>query len=396
MISLTRLLTDQQYYGDSLRYTTDSVKQRHGAAAGRGPVVVWNVTRSCNLHCIHCYASAVRDVNPDELSTAAAKSFIDDLARFKVPVLLFSGGEPLIREDIFDLIAHAAARGIRAVISTNGTLITEDIARKIKESGVSYVGISIDGIGADNDRFRGSPGSFAKALRGIRHCLRIGQRVGLRFTISKNTYGSLGAVFDLIEQERIPRVCFYHLVYSGRGIHLKDADVTREESRAALDLIIAKTLDFQARRLATEILTVDNHADGIYIYLWALKNKPERAAAIRTLLKNNGGNRSGIAFANVDWEGNVHPDQFTREVRLGNVKERKFSEIWTDPAHPILQQLRNRQQYLGGRCAACQWLDVCNGNFRARAIAAGSLWGSDPACYLTDQEILVPDHLVPQ
>jgi radical SAM protein with 4Fe4S-binding SPASM domain len=258
---------------------------------------------------------------------------------------------------------------------------------KIKASGVSYVGISLDGIGEDNDTFRGSPGAFDKALAGIRNCLKIGQRVGLRFTISKLTIGNLREVFDLIEKERIPRVCFYHLVYSGRGINLKDADVTLEETREALNLIISKTLEFQARGLKIEILTVDNHADGIYIYNWAKENKPERAESILTLLKNNGGNRSGIAFGNVDWEGNVHPDQFTRDVLLGNIKERKFSEIWKDETNPILHKLRNRKQHLEGRCRQCKWLDLCNGNFRARATVLGSFWAPDPACYLTDEEI---------
>lgn len=390
MISLTKLLTDETYYGDSLRYKPTSQHQTHGASEGRGPVVVWNVTRSCNLRCIHCYASAVCGENPNELTTDEAKNLIDDLAQFNVPVLLFSGGEPLIRPDIFQLIQYATSQGIRSVISTNGTLITADIATQIKTSGVSYVGISLDGIGEDNDTFRGCPGAYRKALEGIRHCLDIGQRVGLRFTISKHTYGSLPKVFDLIEQERIPRVCFYHLVYSGRGIDLKDADVTPAETREALNLIIAKTLHFRDLGLKTEILTVDNHADGIYIYQWAKEHLPRRAESILALLKNNGGNRSGIAFGNIDWEGNVHPDQFTRTEVLGNIRERKFSEIWNDETHPLLAGLRNRKQYLHGRCQQCQWLDLCNGNFRARATALGGFWASDPACYLTDQEIGLP------
>lgn len=387
MISITKLLTDQEYYGDRLRYQPTSHRQIHGASQGSGPVVVWNVTRSCNLRCIHCYASAVCGKTPNELTIAESKDFIDDLAGFKVPVLLFSGGEPLIRDDIFELIQYAASKGIRPVISTNGTLITQEIAEIIKASGVSYVGISLDGVGVNNDTFRGIPGAFEKALAGIRNCLAIGQRVGLRFTISKHTYESLNEVFDLIEQEKIPRVCFYHLVYSGRGIELRDADVTLEESRRALERIIAKTIDFERRGLKTEILTVDNHADGVYLYQWTLKHKPERADSILTLLRNNGGNRSGVAFGNVDWEGNVHPDQFTRDITLGNIRDRKFSEIWTDPAQPILAGLRERRKLLEGRCSKCRWLELCNGNFRARATVLGSFWASDPACYLTDEEI---------
>lgn len=387
MISLSKLILGESNYGDGLRYTDASRHQVHGAAEGKGPVVVWNITRSCNLKCIHCYADAVCGNNPDELSTKEAESVLDDLADFKVPVVLFSGGEPLIRKDIFHVIEYAVKKGLRPVISTNGTLITKEVAKTIKSHGVSYVGVSLDGVGKSNDEFRRSKGAYDDAIAGIRNCIEVGQKVGLRFTISKHTYGSLEAIFDLIEREKIPRVCFYHLAYSGRGLDLKDADVTREESRKAIDLIISKTLDFHKRGINVEILTVDNHADGIYIYQWAKKNAPEKAEGILKLLRNNGGNRSGVAIGNIDWLGDVHPDQFTRDVLLGNVRQRKFSEIWTDKEDPVLVGLRSRKSLIEGRCSKCQWFDCCNGNFRARATVLGSFWASDPACYLTDAEI---------
>ena len=394
MISLTKLLLGKDNYGDTLRYKSDSGQQSHGAANGRGPVVVWNVTRSCNLKCIHCYSNAVNEKNPNELSTEDSEKFIDDLAGFNVPVLLFSGGEPLTRKDIFHLIDYTKSKGIRPVISTNGTLITPDKAQTIKESGVSYVGISLDGIGNKNDEFRGITGAYNQALQGIRNCIEIDQKVGLRFTISKQTYGSLNKIFDLIEQENIPRVCFYHLAYSGRGYNIKDNDVSKEESRKALDLIISKTIEFNKKNLDVEILTVDNHADGIYIYNWALENSPERAEEILSLLKNNGGNRSGIAIGSVNWEGNVYPDQFTSNIKLGNIKDTQFSKIWTDNSNPILNSLRNRKKFLNGRCGNCKWIDLCNGNLRARATINGNLWGSDPACYLTNQEIGLEENVV--
>ena len=387
MISVTKLLTGKEEFGDKLRYSSESSRQSHGTSRGRGPVVAWNSTNRCNLNCIHCYANATHDINPDELTTDEAISFINDLAEFKVPVLLFSGGEPLLRDDIFNLIHHAKLKGIRPVISTNGTLITPEMAKKIKDHGVGYVGISLDGVGRTNDRFRGMRGAFKKALEGIRNCIEIEQRVGLRFTISKDTYGSLKDIFDLIEQEQIPRVCFYHLAYSGRGFNIKDNDVSKEESRKVLDLIISKTLEFENKGFNIEILTVDNHSDGIYIYNWALKNFPERAEYILKLLKNNGGNRSGMAIGSVNWEGNVYPDQFTGNINLGNLRERKFSEIWKDESNTILAGFRNRKSLLEGRCSKCGWINLCNGNLRARATLSGNLWASDPACYLTDDEI---------
>ncbi|HHY59142.1 MAG TPA: putative heme d1 biosynthesis radical SAM protein NirJ1 [Clostridia bacterium] len=388
MISVTKLLCDTSFFGDSLRYSHDSRGAVHGATTEMGPVVVWNCTRTCNLNCIHCYAGAEAKKYEGELTTEEAKKFIDDLADFKVPVLLFSGGEPLARPDLLELARYAKEKGIRPTLSTNGTLIDRAMAQEIKEIGVGYVGISLDGVGEKNDEFRGKKGAFEAALRGIENCLAVGQRVGLRFTINRHNYGELEGIFKLIEEVGIPRVCFYHLVYSGRGSKMVEEDITHEETRAALDLIMEKTMDFHRRGLEKEILTVDNHADGVYIYLKVKDRDPERAEEIMKLLKRNGGNRTGIAIGAVDWYGNVHPDQFTQNHTFGNVKERPFGEIWSDVSHPILGGLKNRKPLLKGRCAACRWLDVCNGNFRARAEAVtGDFWESDPACYLTDEEI---------
>jgi Predicted Fe-S oxidoreductases len=323
-----------------------------------------------------------------ELTTEEARRFIDDLAEFHVPVLLFSGGEPLMRPDFFELAAYTAQKGIRPTLSTNGTLITPEAARHIKEIGVGYVGVSLDGLRAVNDKFRGREGAFAAAMGGIRNCVEAGQRVGLRFTINRHNYEELDRIFDFIEAEKIDRVCFYHLVYSGRGKQMVADDITPEESRQALDTIIRRTRDFEKRGLHKEILTVDNHADGVYLYLRALCEDPARAEKIKTLIGCNGGNRSGIAFGEVDPSGNVHPDQFTQHISFGNVRERKFGDIWTDLSQPVLAGLKDRKPLLKGRCAECRYLDFCNGNFRTRAEAVtGDFWESDPACYLTDKEI---------
>jgi putative heme d1 biosynthesis radical SAM protein NirJ1 len=388
LISVTKLLCDSAYFGDGLRYSHSSRGAVHGTTTNQGPVVVWNCTKTCNLKCIHCYAGSESKKYEGELTHAEAKRFIDDLAAFNVPVILFSGGEPLIREDIMDLAKYATRHGIRVTFSTNGTLIDKEMAKDLKTIGVGYVGISLDGIGENNDRFRGKKGAFDAALRGIQNCLEVGQRVGLRFTINRHNYADLHDIFKLIEEENIPRVCFYHLVYSGRGSEMVKEDITHEESRYAMDLIMEKTMDFHRRGLEKEILTVDNHADGVYLYLKLQNSDPLRAEQVLNLLKINGGNRTGIAIGEVDWYGNVHPDQFTQNHTFGNVKERPFGQIWTDVSHPILAGLKNRKPLLKGRCAKCRWLDVCNGNFRARAEAVtGDFWESDPACYLTDAEI---------
>lgn len=389
MISVTKLLFARNYFGDNLRYTKTAHKMTSGAAEGVGPVVVWNSTRTCNLKCRHCYMDSDSRRYSDELSTAEAKKFIDDLAEFKVPVLLFSGGEPLMRSDFFELAEYAAQKNIRPTLSTNGTLINLETARKIKNIGVGYVGISLDGLKSVNDKFRGVEGAFQRAMAGIENCVAVGQRVGLRFTINRHNFEELDKIFDFIEAEKINRVCFYHLVYSGRGSKMIDEDLTPAESRAAMDKIIERTKDFERRGLEKEILTVDNHCDGVYLYLKNLyEGNLETAAQVKKFIAMNGGNRSGIAFGEVDPAGYVHPDQFTQHYTFGNVREKNFGEIWTDTSNKILAGLKNRKPLLKGRCAKCKFLENCNGNFRTRAEAkTGDFWASDPACYLTDAEI---------
>lgn len=389
MISVTKLLFATEYFGDSLRYTNDAHKAKNGVKEGAGPVVVWNSTRTCNLKCRHCYMSSDAKKYQNELTTAEAKQFIDDLADFNVPVLLFSGGEPLIRPDFFELADYAAKKGVRPTLSTNGTLITPEVARKIKDIGVGYVGISLDGLREVNDKFRGKAGAFEAAMNGIKNCVAVDQRVGLRFTINHHNIQELENIFDFIEEENINRVCFYHLVYSGRGNQMMDEDVTAEESRRAMDIIIRRTRDFEERGLKKEILTVDNHCDGVYMYLKALQEgKDELAQQIKKYIAMNGGNRSGMAFAEVDPLGYVHPDQFTQHHTFGNVRERKFGDIWQDTTNPIMAGLKDRKPLLKGRCSKCKFLDNCNGNFRTRAEArTGDFWESDPSCYLTDEEI---------
>lgn len=387
MLSLTKLLTSDEYLGDAYRYVEGAGGQLHGVSPGKGPVVVWNITRQCNLACRHCYAEAQLDGERGELTTDEAHQVIDDLADFHVPVILMSGGEPLCRQDFFELVDHAKANGIRVTLSTNGTLIDEETAARIKAAGIGYVGISIDGMQEVNDAFRGVEGAFAQALQGIRNCRSVGQRTGLRFTINQSNYTEIPAVFDLLETEDVDRACFYHLVYSGRGSRIKDEDLSHEQTRNVVDQIIRKTLDLHARGEKKEILTVDNHTDGVYLYLKYRELDTERAEYIRQMLSNNGGNRSGMAIACIDPVGNVHPDQFTWQYSFGNVRDRRFGEIWTDMHDPVLAGFKDRKQLLPDKCKGCSFLAMCNGNFRTRAEAAtGDLWGFDPACYLTDEE----------
>lgn len=390
MIGISKLYCGgEEGYSDQLRYG-----QKHPGHAPSTPppdqvkpIVVWNCTQRCNLKCAHCYACSTDALNPDELSDSQARAMIDDLGRFKAHVLLFSGGEPLLRKNVLDLIVQARSVGMRAVISTNGTLITPEIARQLAQVGLNYAGVSLDGLLDVNDSFRGVRGAFDAALRGIRNCLAAGVRVGLRLTMNRQNIGEIPGIFDLIEREGIPRVCFYHLVSTGRGRGLDSDILTHAQTRAALDTIMDRTAALHAAGKNVQVLTVDNHADGPYVYLRLREKDPDRAAKALALLQANGGNSSGSGIACVSWNGDVMPDQFWRQHVLGNVCQRPFSEIWTDPAQPLLAKLRDRKNILHCRCQHCRWMSVCNGNFRARAEAAGDPWGDDPACYLTDQEI---------
>ncbi|HLB27689.1 MAG TPA: radical SAM protein [Dehalococcoidales bacterium] len=379
MISVSRLLCDEIGPGDNLRY-----ERRESPR----PVVVWNYTRQCNLSCLHCYASADTSRSPDELDTRAGEAFIHDLAEFKVPVLLFSGGEPLLRKDLFSLSSLAKELGVRPAISTNGTLITQESAKNLKKIGFAEVGISLDVIGAKNDHFRGKEGAFDSALRGIRNSIAEGLRVSLRLTITRFNYQEIPAIFDLVEKEGVNRVCFYHLAYSGRGSTLRDEDIDHETTRDVVDTICERTIDLHKRGFHKEILTVSSHTDGVYLYLKMREKDPQRAEKVLALLKTNGGNNSGIKIGAVDDVGNVHPDQFWWHYSLGNVKQRKFGDIWTDTTEPLLRGLKDRASLLKGRCGRCHYLDICNGNLRVRAEAVhDDVWAEDPACYLTEEEI---------
>ena len=391
MIGISKLYCGTVEPSDALRYGRHSSKLPSHLlqfSEDKRPVVVWNITRACNLKCVHCYAHATDQVATRELTTKEGMSLIDDLAAFGAPVLLFSGGEPLVRKDLPELAAYAVQKGMRAVISTNGTLITRQMARTLKEIGLSYVGISLDGMEPINDKFRGVKGAFAKAMQGITHCQEEGIKVGLRFTINKRNVQEIPGIFDLLEEKDIPRVCFYHLVYAGRGSDLVEEDLSHEETRKAVDLIIDRTRDLHKRGKPKEVLTVDNHADGPYLYLRLLKEDPERASEVLDLLKMNEGNSSGRGIGCVSWDGEVYADQFWRHHSFGNVRQRPFSKIWTEPEDKLLLELKEKKNHVQGRCATCSWLDVCGGNFRVRAEAVtGDVWAPDPACYLSDEEI---------
>jgi len=399
MINISKLYCGAASGSDGLRYgaARSSADQppTPPSAAQRRPVVVWNVTRSCNLHCLHCYSDSEARRYDGELSFEEGSALLRDLAAFRVPAVLFSGGEPLVRRDLFDLVATSRSLALRPTLSTNGTLITPEMAGRIVVAGFTYVGVSLDGIGEVNDRFRGVTGAFDRAVRAFHNLKAVGQRVGLRLTLNRHNVENLPRIFDLIELEGIDRACFYHLVPSGRGRTIAGDILTPAETRAAVDIILERAANFHRRGLDREILTVDNHVDGVYAYLRLRAEGSPRADEVLRLLRWNGGglHSSGVGIGDVDFLGNVHADQFWMHYSFGNVRRRPFSQIWMDTSDPLMAGLKDRKPRLKGRCAGCRWLDACGGALRVRAeLATGDPWAPDPGCYLTDEEIGLAAH----
>jgi radical SAM protein with 4Fe4S-binding SPASM domain len=390
VLSVTRLLCGQVGPQDALRY---------GRRAGAGPahllhysrdkvpVVVWNVTRRCNLHCGHCYADSHDRAYPGELTTAEGRCLLSDLAAFGVPTVLLSGGEPLLRPDVLELAAHARGLGMRTVLSTNGTRIDAATACAIAEAGVSYVGVSLDGIGPLHDKLRGSRGAFDAAVAGIRAVRAAGLRAGVRFTVHARNRAQLGDVFALAESEGVQRLCVYHLAYAGRGGRMRRHDLTPAQTRAVVEEVFDRAEDLGRRGVGLEVLTVDNPVDNVLLLARVRRSDPARAADVERMLRWNGGNQSGVAVACVDPQGLVHPDQFSWHVTAGDVRRQPFGEIWAR-GNPVLAPYRRRPRALTGRCAGCRFLDLCNGGLRVRAeSASGDARASDPACYLAHEEI---------
>ena len=353
-----------------------------------GPVVIWNLIRRCNLTCKHCYALSADHDYEGELSTQEAFTVMDDLKACRVPVLILSGGEPLLRPDLFEIAARAKAMRFYVGLSTNGTLIDEPMADRIAAAQFDYVGISLDGIGATHDRFRRLDGAFERSLAAVRHLRARQVKVGLRFTMTQMNAHDLANLLTLMRDEDVDKFYFSHLNYAGRGNIHRARDAQFQATREALDLLIATAWADAQAGSPREYVTGNNDADGIYLLMWVQRHYPRWAEAMRAHLEAWGGNASGVNVANIDNLGDVHPDTMWWHHRLGNVRERPFSQIWSDTSDPLMAGLKRRPRLVGGRCAACEHFAICGGNTRVRAEqVTGNPWAEDPGCYLDDAEI---------
>ena len=390
MISVSKLLCDLGAEGDGLRYDAadESEKAQIRERKQRRPVVVWNCTKQCNLYCQHCYAAAETEPAPGEMTTAEGKRFLDDLANYGAPVVLFSGGEPLARSDLVELVAHASEAGLRPVLSTNGTLLTAERAADLREAGLQYVGISVDGMPERNDAFRGAEGAFDRALEGIEASQAAGLKTGLRYTITEANADDLEDVVALLADRGVDRFCFYHLDYGGRGADISDVDLSPEATRKAVTDLCDLTREYHDAGEEIETLLVGNYADAGHLVEYADREMgTDRARLIYQYLQRNGGDPTGERVADVDPVGNVHLTQFWQGYSPGNVRDRSFGAIWADESNPLLGALREREEHLSGKCADCAYKNVCRGGSRLRALAAhDDPFAPDPKCYLTEAE----------
>ncbi len=349
-----------------------------------GSIIIWNFTNRCNLACHHCYSYA--DPNSEDyLSTDTILNTVVELKKAGVKFVIFSGGEPLIRRDIFDIADFMREQGIMTYLSTNGLYISEKNVKRIIDT-FNYIGISIDGIEEVHDRFRGLDGAYRKSLDAIELIQKNGGNAGIRFTITNETKESFHSIFELAEEIGVDKIYISHLVYSGRGLDNLKIDISREERREFVEFIIDKAFEYIDSGKDIDVVTGNMEMDAILFLEKFSRRYPDLKDEMASRLERWGGNSAGRRLGNIDWMGRVKPDPFFPFV-IGDITERPFSEIWCDEKNEMLRRLREHPRRIEGKCADCGVIDICNGGSRSRAYAiSGDLWAEDPSCYLSDNE----------
>ena len=347
--------------------------------AGTPFLVVWDVTYACNLKCKHCYATAGKPL-PDELTTEEAKRAIDKLDRAGVPIIAFSGGEPLVRPDIFELSRYAADKGIYVAMATNGTLITKETARKMKKSGIQFVQISLDGADAKtHDGFRGIPGAFERTVKGIKNSVEQGFFVNISTTVTHYNYNQIPRIIKLCEELGVNWFMAYNFVPVGRGDSIKKTDLTPGEREELLKMLWEKlktsrvnvlTTAPQFSRIALQREFGDEKTVPTHFYILKLKGK------LINLAEFIGGCGAGRFYCAIRPQGNIEPCVFF-PLTVGNIKNDDFEELWSN--NKIFKDLRNKD-LLKPNCGKCDYRYYCGG-CRARAYNYfGDYMAPDPGC----------------
>ncbi len=359
-----------------LKSTLEGKEQR----SLNGSILIWNFTNRCNLSCLHCYSKSGLEES-DTLSTEKILQTIPKLKKAGIRFVIFSGGEPLTRKDIFEIAKAFKQEGIFTYLSTNGLYINPGNVKKIIDT-FSYIGISIDGTPEVHDRFRGLTGSYEKSMKSIDLIHDNGGKVGIRFTITKETIDSLSHIFQVSEEKGIDKIYISHLVYSGRGLDNLKMDLTKEQRKIVVEYIINKAFEYYEKGLDIDIVSGNMEMDSIFFLNKFTKKYPHFSHILKEKLKKWGGNSAGRNLVNINSEGDVKPDPFF-PIKIGNIFEKPFDEIWLDEKNELLEKLRKRPREIGGKCKECEYIEICNGGSRPRAWAIyGDIWAEDPSCYI--------------
>ena len=335
-------------------------------------LIAWEVTRSCNLACRHCRAEAHPEPYPGELSTQEAKTLIDQFPQTGNPIIIFTGGEPLLRHDIFELTAYAHNQGLRCVMAPNGTLLSLEKAHQMRETGIERASISLDGPDAESHNlFRGVPGAFEASLQGIENLKKAGVPFQINTTVTQNNLGSFRDIFNLVQQLGAVAWHIFLLVPTGRGASLSSEVITAEKYEEVLNWFY----DFRKNTQMHLKATCAPH----YHRILRQRAKEE---GLEVNFANFGldavsrGCLGGIGFCFISHTGQVQPCGYL-ELDCGQIRKQSFSEIWQH-SHKF-QELRNPKLYQG-KCAICEYHRVCGG-CRARAMTMnGHYLAEEPLC----------------
>ncbi len=334
-------------------------------------LIAWELTNACNLACIHCRASAIKDPTPDELSTAEAKHFVDELVEYK-PIIILTGGEPLLRPDVYDIAKYASGHGLRVVLATNGTLLTPDIAKKLKDVGIQRVSISIDGSTKEtHDIFRGETGAFEAALFGIDILKNAGISFQINTTITKRNLTEIPNIYELALELGASALHIFLLVPTGRGEEIESEEIPSEEYERVLNWFYDKSKTSRIQLKATcaphyfRIMRQRAKTEGIKI--------TRETHGLEAMTK---GCLGGSGFCFVSSKGDVYPCGYL-PMLAGNIRQKPFKMIWEKSK--VFNDLRDMGK-LKGKCGECEYRAVCGG-CRARAYAlTGDYLDEEPYC----------------
>lgn len=351
----------------------EGTKKSGLALPGDLRMIAWEVTRSCNLGCVHCRASSLRGPYEGELDTGKCLALLDEISSFARPVIILTGGEPLLRPDIFEIASHGTGKGLRMVLATNGTLVTGETARRLVESGIQRVSISIDGMDAEShDRFRAVEGAFGAALRGIEYLKEAGMEFQVNTTVTRDNIGQLAAIQDMAVRLGAAAHHIFLLVPTGRGKELAGQEITAAQYENTLEW-------FHEREACTPIQMKATCAPHYFRIIRAKKGKAGAAPQSpghSPLHAMTRGCLGGVSFCFISHTGQVQPCGYL-ELDCGQVKEAPFREIWEKS--PVFRDLRDLGSYKG-KCGRCEFIRVCGG-CRARAYEkTGDYLEEEPLC----------------